>query len=296
MSRDIPLINIQPDRDQPRKRFDDGALCELADSMRANGLLSPILVRPTGGGAFVIVHGERRFRAARLLNWQTIAATVRDLSAEDARVFAILENVQRENLTPIEEARAYQHLVDAGMTQTEIGAKMGKSQSYIATKLRLLNMPDFLQSMLDAGFVTEGHVKQILRLRKFYNGATVVFDEAMDGKSFDDQSFDDQITLVALIIGWRPAQKWILPDVGFASHPSPKRAELARIVRDYSRTVAAGGVVQVWRIAALWHAVAVAIDELSVAELSDNITLLFEVIAAQPDLDRMRQVAKDAAV
>lgn len=294
MSRDIPLINIQPDRDQPRKRFDDGALRELADSMRENGLLSPILVRPTGDGAFVIVHGERRFRAARLLNWQTIAATVRDLSAEDARVFAILENVQRENLTPIEEARAYQHLVDAGMTQTEIGAKMGKSQSYIATKLRLLNMPDFLQSMLDAGFVTEGHVKQILRLRKFYNEATVVFDGAMDGKSSD--VFDDETTLLATIIGWRPVQNWILPDVGFASHPSPKRAELARIVRDYLRPFDAGGVDQVWRVAALWHAVAVAIDELSVAELSDRITLLFGFIAAQPDLDRMRQVAKDAAV
>jgi ParB/RepB/Spo0J family partition protein len=272
MSRDIPLSKIRPDSDQPRKRFDADKLHELADSMRAVGLSTPILLRPFGEG-FVIVHGERRYRAAGLLGWETIPADVRDMTPEEARILSLVENLQRDDLTPIEEARAYQSML-SGMTQAELGRQLGKSQSYIANKLRLLKMPEFLQSMLDAGFLTEGHVKQILRLRKFYNGARIEHAKRDDGKTSDD--FDDEITMLALFFGYRPLDKWLL-QIDSAFEPSPKRAELARIARNYFRQFDAGGVEVVWHGIALWHAATAATAPLSVVELNMMLTRFFEL-------------------
>lgn len=163
MSRDILLSLIDPDPAQPRKHFDQTALDELAQSMHANGLAVPILVRPAGD-RFVIVHGERRYRAAGALGWETIPAEVRDVSPDDAQWLALIENIQRADLSPIEEARAYQAHLEAGITQQALGQRIGKSQSHIATKLRFLKLSDELQAALDAGIITEGHAKQLLRI------------------------------------------------------------------------------------------------------------------------------------
>jgi ParB/RepB/Spo0J family partition protein len=163
MSRDILLSLIDADPEQPRKHFDAGKLAELAQSMEINGLAVPILVRPVDE-RFLIVHGERRFRAALSLGWDTIAGEVREMTSEEARRLALIENVQRADLSPIEEAQAYQGYIDQGMTQTELGKLIGKSQSYIAGKLRYMKLSQSIQGHLDSGEITEGHAKQLLRL------------------------------------------------------------------------------------------------------------------------------------
>lgn len=175
MSRDILLTDIDPDPDQPRQHFDAAALQELADSMAATGQAVPITVKPAGA-RFVIVTGERRWRAAQLLGWPVIRADVQDIDATTAQWQTLVENIQRAGLTPIEEAQAFQKLVDAGHTQTEIARRIGKTQSYVAQKIRLLRLPAGVQEMLNAGRpsvpemlnvgrLSEGHGRQLLRLR-----------------------------------------------------------------------------------------------------------------------------------
>ena len=176
MSRDIFLTDIDPDPDQPRQHFDEAALQELADSMTATGQAVPITVKPAGA-RFVIVTGERRWRAAQLLGWSTLRADVlQDIDAATAQWQTMVENIQRAGLTPIEEAHAFQKLVDAGHTQTEIAKRIGKTQSYVAQKIRLLRLPAGVQDMLDAGRpsvpemlnggrLSEGHGRQLLRVR-----------------------------------------------------------------------------------------------------------------------------------
>lgn len=174
MSRDILLTDIDPDPEQPRTHFDEAALQELADSMAATGQAVPITVKPVGD-RFVIVTGERRWRAAQLLGWATIRADVQDIDAATAQWQTLVENIQRAGLTPIEEALAFQKLVDAGHTQTEIARRIGKTQSYVAQKIRLLRLPADVQEMLNAGRpsvpemlqsgrLSEGHGRQLLRV------------------------------------------------------------------------------------------------------------------------------------
>jgi ParB/RepB/Spo0J family partition protein len=163
MSRDILINLIDRDEAQPRQHFDQSALDELAQSIAANGLAVPILVRPAGE-RFVIVHGERRYRAVQSLKWETIPADVRNVSEDEAHWLALVENVQRSDLSPIEEARAYQARIAEGITQEQLGQRIGKTQSYIATKLRFLKLSDELQAALTSGALTEGHAKQLLRV------------------------------------------------------------------------------------------------------------------------------------
>lgn len=164
MSRDILLSLIDPNPDQPRKHFDEDKLNELAQSIQANGLASPILLRPNGE-RFIIGHGERRWRAARLLKWESIPAEVRDISQDEGQWLALAENVQRADLSPIEEAQAYKSRLDEGLTQEQLGQRIGKTQSYIATKLRLLRLSEPIQQLIKQGLLTEGHAKQLLRLK-----------------------------------------------------------------------------------------------------------------------------------
>lgn len=164
MSQDILLTLIDADPEQPRRFFDPAALAELAQSIGANGQAVPILLRPGADGRYIIVHGERRYRAVQSLGWAAIRAEVRDMTPGEARWLALAENVQRADLTPIEEADAYRAALADGITQTELGRRLGKTQSYIATKLRLLKLPEDVRQAVDAGAITEGHAKQLLRL------------------------------------------------------------------------------------------------------------------------------------
>jgi len=163
MSRDILLSLIDADPEQPRKHFDTTQLDELAQSMAANGLAVSILVRPAGE-RYTIVHGERRYRAALSLGWETIAADVCDVAPDEAPWLALIENIQRADLSPIEEARAYRARLDTGITQEALGKRIGKSQSHIATRLRYLKLEPEMQEALHTGVITEGHAKQLLRI------------------------------------------------------------------------------------------------------------------------------------
>jgi ParB/RepB/Spo0J family partition protein len=175
MSRDMPITRIDPDPDQPRKHFDPQAVRELAASIEAAGLASPIMVRPVGD-RYTIVHGERRYRAVQSLGWDTIPAIVREVDADEAHWLALIENVQRQDLTPMEEAEAYQARLAADMTQEELGRRIGKSQSAIAQKLRLLTLPEPIAIYVRRGALSEGHARQLLRVRGWLHGLTTEFD------------------------------------------------------------------------------------------------------------------------
>lgn len=158
----IPLNQIKPNKGQPRKQFDQKDLDELADSIRQNGVLQPILVRRKGVN-YEIVAGERRYQAAKLAGLDEIPAVVRDISDQDVFRLALIENLQRADLTPIEEAKGYQKLIkDNGFTQEELGKVLSKSRSAIANTLRLLDLPKEVQRMMEDGSITAGHARAIL--------------------------------------------------------------------------------------------------------------------------------------
>ena len=160
----VPLAAIRPNPFQPRGELDPEALTELARSIRANGLIQPIVVRRDGEG-FQIVAGERRYRAVQSLNWDTVPVLVRSLSDEEMLVVALVENLQRENLSPLEEARGYQRLIDDfDLTQEDVGRHVGRDRSTVSNALRLLGLPEAVQRLLAGGRLSAGHARAILGL------------------------------------------------------------------------------------------------------------------------------------
>jgi ParB family transcriptional regulator, chromosome partitioning protein len=166
--REVPIDMIVASADQPRRHFDRELLEELSESIRAKGVLQPIVVRPEGAadGRFQIVAGERRWRAAQMAGLHKIPAVVRTLTDSEVLELAIIENIQREDLNPIEEAAGYRSLIDRfGRSQEQIATALGKSRSHIANLLRLLNLPDSVQEHLRAGRLTAGHARALITAR-----------------------------------------------------------------------------------------------------------------------------------
>lgn len=159
----LPLNDIIPNREQPRKTFDETALEELAESIRLHGVLQPLLVRPLAEGNYQLVAGERRWRAARMAGLSEVPVVVKELSDTEAMELAIIENLQREDLNPIEEAEGLQALTDkCGYTQEEIAASVGKSRPAIANALRLLRLPEEVRTMTKNGDISAGHARALL--------------------------------------------------------------------------------------------------------------------------------------
>ncbi len=159
----LPLNDIIPNREQPRKTFDEAALEELAESIRQHGILQPLLVRPLASGGYQLVAGERRWRAARLAKLSEVPVVVKELSDSEAMELAIIENLQREDLNPIEEAEGLQALAEkCGYTQEEIAASVGKSRPAIANALRLLRLPEEVREMTKNGEISAGHARALL--------------------------------------------------------------------------------------------------------------------------------------
>ncbi|MBQ8524948.1 MAG: ParB/RepB/Spo0J family partition protein [Clostridia bacterium] len=162
----IRISLIEPKKDQPRKTFDREALASLADSIAANGVLQPILVRESIGGMYSIIAGERRWRASKMAGLSEIPAVIIDADELAAAKYAMIENLQREDLDPTEEARGYAHLMDNfGLTQEQISVQIGKSRSAVANSLRLLDLPEDVLRMVSEGTLSAGHGRTLLGLR-----------------------------------------------------------------------------------------------------------------------------------
>lgn len=158
----LPISKVKPNKGQPRKTFDETELSELADSIKQNGILQPILVRKHGT-SYEIVAGERRYQAAKLAGLDEVPVVIREISDEDVFKLALIENLQRSNLTPLEEARGYRQLLDEkDLTQEELSKILSKSRSAITNTLRLMDLPAEVQDLLEAGRITAGHARAIL--------------------------------------------------------------------------------------------------------------------------------------
>ena len=163
----LRIGEVEPDKDQPRKIFDEAALSELSASIAEHGVLQPIVVRPGAGpsGGYRIVAGERRWRAARLAGLVEIPVLIKDINDETAMEIALIENLQREDLDPVEEAMGYKHLMErCNYTQEKAAKQLSKSRSAVANSLRLLNLPDKALALLRDGSLSMGHAKVILSL------------------------------------------------------------------------------------------------------------------------------------
>ena len=162
----VRISEIEQNRTQPRKRFDDEALTELAESIQAHGMLQPIVVRPIGERRYQIVAGERRWRAAKRIGLSEVPVIIRELSDNEAAQIALIENLQRENLNPIEEALGYQALMQQfEMTQEDVAKTVGRSRPAVANSLRLLKLPVLVQEYLEKGKISVGHAKALSALR-----------------------------------------------------------------------------------------------------------------------------------
>jgi ParB family chromosome partitioning protein len=161
--RQLRLDQIVPNPKQPRREFSESELQELQLSLQTSGLLQPIAVRPRGDGRFELIAGERRFRAASRLGWTTIPAVIRDVSDEQLLSLALVENLQREDLNPIEEAQGYRQLINEfGLAHQQVAQAVGKERSSVTNALRLLSLPDEVQHLVRDGSLTLGHARALL--------------------------------------------------------------------------------------------------------------------------------------
>jgi len=162
----VDVDAIVPNRSQPRRSFSDDALKELADSIRQNGVLQPLLVAPPVSGRYELIAGERRLRAARLAGVSKVPVVVREVEGDEMLELALIENLQREDLNPMEEAVAYKEMMDTfGYTQEEIAGRVSKSRSYVANAIRLLSLPTLLQEDVATGRLTPGHARLLLAIQ-----------------------------------------------------------------------------------------------------------------------------------
>lgn len=158
----LKIDEIEPNRDQPRTEFEEEALLNLSESIKENGVLQPILVRPIFGGGYQIIAGERRYRASLMAGLTEIPAIIRDLDDKKTMEIALIENLQRENLNPVEEALGYRTLMETySMTQEEVAAAVGKSRPAIANALRILKLPEYVLALVSEGKLSAGHARAL---------------------------------------------------------------------------------------------------------------------------------------
>ena len=162
----LKIMDIEPNRDQPRKIFDEDALAELADSIAKHGVIQPLLVRPMPDGSYQLVAGERRWRASRMAGLTEVPVVIKELSDDEAMALALIENLQREDLNAIEEAQGIKSLMDTlSLTQDEAAERVGKSRPAIANALRLLKLPDSVIALVSDGKLSPGHARALLGFR-----------------------------------------------------------------------------------------------------------------------------------
>jgi ParB family chromosome partitioning protein len=164
--RELAVTSVRPNPFQPRTRVDEGALAELAASIEASGLLQPVVVRPANG-AYELIAGERRWRAVQRLGWATVPAVVREADDQTLLTLALVENLQRDDLSPIDEAQGYRRLMDEfALSQVEVARVVGRHRATVANLLRLLKLPEEVQGLLHEGKLSEGHARALLALEQ----------------------------------------------------------------------------------------------------------------------------------
>lgn len=275
---DIRLNQIESDPTQARKHF--AGIENLAESLKESGQAVPVLVRKHHDG-YMLIHGERRYQAATLLGWETIRAEIMDVKPEEARWLSLSENVQRQDLTPIEEAEAFQSLIHDGVKQKEIAQRIGKDRSYIAQKLRLLTLPPPLKCFLAWGALTEGHMRQLMRLKKMYpEDITFEFpqlDSRDDTKGGGWESEEEMAKEYLLQL--RPLDNpWFW--LGFCEDRPLGNIEVSAVIGFLSWTVAEDYVVPRWIVTAFWWACAAVYVPLNVTHLSKFIDKWFDQFRA----------------
>ena len=182
--REIPVELVRPNPDQPRVTFDPEQLTALAESVKARGVLQPIVVRPLAGGEYELIAGERRLRAAKLADQPTIPAVVRDTDEQERLELALIENMARADLNPVEEARACATLVeDLGLTKEELGRRVGRSRAAVSNLIRLLELPDEVLGAIGDGRLSEGHGRALLRVKDHVTRRRLGGDAASGGWS-----------------------------------------------------------------------------------------------------------------
>lgn len=188
----LPINEIEPNRDQPRKVFKEEALTELAESIAQHGILQPLLVRPMSDGSYQLVAGERRWRAARIAGLSEVPVVIREMTNEEAAVFALIENLQRQDLDPVEEAKGLRSLMEEyGMTQEDVSVKVGRSRPAVANALRLLKLPSAVLESVSAGELSAGHAR------------------ALAGMSDDDMIIGAARTVIAKKLSVRETEKLV---------------------------------------------------------------------------------------
>lgn len=192
----LPLGSIRANRYQPRRVFDESALAELTESLRTAGLLQPIIVRPIGDNGYELVAGERRWRAAERLGWREIGAVVREVDDRTMLTLALVENLQRDQLSAIDEARGYQRLVaEFGVSHDDVGELVGRNRSTVANALRLLKLPASVQALLHEGKLTGGHARALLQVRhepEVLRLATLAAEQGMSVRELEDLARGDR--------------------------------------------------------------------------------------------------------
>lgn len=175
VKKTLRISEIEPNREQPRKNFNDDSIASLAESINQHGMLQPILVRPLKYGGYQIVAGERRWRAAKMLGLNEVPVNIRELSDTQTMQIAVIENLQRENLNPIEEAKCYRELIEKyDMTQENVAHMVGHSRSVIANAIRILSLPQTVCEMIETGKLSMGHAKALLGI----NDESLIIDIA----------------------------------------------------------------------------------------------------------------------
>ena len=183
----LSINEIEPNRDQPRKIFEEQALAELSASIKEHGVLQPLLVRPMADGSYRLVAGERRYRAARMAGVTEVPVTIREMTDEEESIFALIENLHREDLNAIEEAQGIKTLIDTfGFTQEEAAQKVGKSRTAVTNSLRLLNLPEDISNLVRDGKISMGHARAFLSFEDAAEASRVAQLVVKDGISVRD--------------------------------------------------------------------------------------------------------------
>ena len=183
----LALDNIFPNPDQPRTIFNSVELDELASSIKQNGILQPILVKPMGGDKYQIIAGERRWRAAKMVGLVNMPAIIKDMPEKEILEIALIENIQRENLSPLEEAESYKKLIDEyNYTQEKMAERVSKSRSHIANLLRLINLPGKVKDYLNQGLITLGHAKLLINQEEAEHFVDLIVNNSLNVRETED--------------------------------------------------------------------------------------------------------------